>query len=186
MLAKMFGEDWNSAKDSNGSYLIDRTPEYFAPILNYLRCGVLVIDDGVNAEGVLHEAKFFNIGGIADKLSTIVERKSHVDAFSRKDVISILLTSSTNSTLRCQGLNLAGMPPILTIRCHHSLIAPSHHSLPPPLTLTPLHYAAKYQRCMQALSTFPPLLSFLFYISSNPSSQEWTCLAWTSPTSTSR
>ena len=109
MLAKMFGEGWNSAKDSNGSYLIDRTPEYFAPILNYLRCGVLVIDDGVNAEGVLHESKFFNIGGITDKLSTIVERKSHADAFSRKDVISILLTSSTNSSLRCQGLNLAGV-----------------------------------------------------------------------------
>lgn len=109
MLAKMFGEDWNSATDVHGAYLIDRTPEYFAPILNYLRCGVLVIDDGVNAEGVLHEAKFFNIGGIADKLSTIVDRKSHVDNFSRKDVISILLTSSTNSTLRCQGLNLAGV-----------------------------------------------------------------------------
>jgi hypothetical protein len=70
---------------------------------------VLVIDDGVNAEGVLNEAKFFNIAGIIDKLSTMVERKNRADAFSRKDVISILLTSSTNSTLRCQGLNLSGV-----------------------------------------------------------------------------
>jgi len=109
MLAKMFGEHWSSTTDANGSYLIDRTPEYFAPILNYLRCGVLVIDDGVNAEGVLQEAKFFNITSILERLNTIVERRLKADAFSRKDVVSILLTSSTNSTLRCQGLNLAGV-----------------------------------------------------------------------------
>jgi len=109
MLASMFGDSWNSATDASGSYMIDRTPEYFAPILNYLRCGVLVIDDGVNAEGVLNEAKFFNIAGIIDKLTAVVERKNRADAFSRKDVISILLTSSTNSTLRCQGLNLSGV-----------------------------------------------------------------------------
>jgi len=109
MLAKMFGEHWSSTTDASGSYLIDRTPEYFAPILNYLRCGVLVIDDGVNAEGVLQEAKFFNITSILDRLNTIVERRLKADAFSRKDVVSILLTSSTNSTLRCQGLNLAGV-----------------------------------------------------------------------------
>jgi hypothetical protein len=53
MLAKMFGDNWQSTTDAAGSYLIDRTPEYFAPILNYLRCGVLVIDDGVNAEGIV-------------------------------------------------------------------------------------------------------------------------------------
>lgn len=109
MLAKMFGEGWQSTTDANGSYLIDRTPEYFAPILNFLRCGVLVIDDGVNPEGVLQEAKFFNISGIIDKLNTIVARRANSDGFTRKDVVSILLTSSTNSTLRCQGLNLSGV-----------------------------------------------------------------------------
>ncbi len=51
MLAKMFGSDWESQKDESGAYLIDRTPEYFAPILNFLRCGQIIIDPGVNVEG---------------------------------------------------------------------------------------------------------------------------------------
>ncbi|GAM27621.1 hypothetical protein SAMD00019534_107970 [Acytostelium subglobosum LB1] len=109
MLAKMFGENWESTRDSNGSYLIDRSPEYFAPILNYLRCGNIIIDDGVNIEGVYLEARFFNISGMTDKLALLVDRKNRTDVFTRKDVISILLTSSSNSSLRCQGLNLSGV-----------------------------------------------------------------------------
>jgi len=49
MLFKLFaGESMPSAKDEQGAFLIDRTPEYFKPILNYLRTGELVIDSGVN------------------------------------------------------------------------------------------------------------------------------------------
>ncbi|KAM9957002.1 hypothetical protein ACTFIR_003739 [Dictyostelium discoideum] len=110
MLAKMFSESWDSAKDINGAYLIDRSPDYFTPILNYLRCGTIVIDESLNVEGVYQEARFFNITGMLDKLASLVERKSRsTDVFTRKDVISILLTSSSNSSLRCQGLNLAGV-----------------------------------------------------------------------------
>ncbi|EGC34912.1 hypothetical protein DICPUDRAFT_98057 [Dictyostelium purpureum] len=109
MLAKMFSESWDSAKDINGAYLIDRSPDYFAPLLNFLRCGTITIDDGINIEGVYQEARFFNITGMVDKLASMVERKSRSDVFTRKDVISILLTSSSNSSLRCQGLNLAGV-----------------------------------------------------------------------------
>ncbi|EFA83034.1 BTB/POZ domain-containing protein [Heterostelium album PN500] len=109
MLAKMFGESWDSTRDINGNYLIDRSPEYFAPIINFLRCGNLIIDDGVNVEGVYLEARFFNITGMLDRLSAMVERKMQTDVFTRKDVISILLTSSSNSSLRCQGLNLSGV-----------------------------------------------------------------------------
>eukprot|EP01113_Clastostelium_recurvatum_P032455 TRINITY_DN4175_c0_g1_i4.p1 TRINITY_DN4175_c0_g1~~TRINITY_DN4175_c0_g1_i4.p1 ORF type:complete len:426 (-),score=112.81 TRINITY_DN4175_c0_g1_i4:34-1311(-) len=109
MLATMFGEHWNSSRDAAGSYLIDRTPEYFAPILNFLRCGILVIDDGVNPEGVLQEATFFNITPIMERLVGLVDRRAKKDAFSRRDVIAILLTSSTNASLRCQGLNLEGV-----------------------------------------------------------------------------
>ena len=29
MLAKMFGNDWESQRDETGAYLIDRSPEYF-------------------------------------------------------------------------------------------------------------------------------------------------------------
>ncbi|KAK5583399.1 hypothetical protein RB653_004992 [Dictyostelium firmibasis] len=110
MLAKMFSENWDSAKDINGAYLIDRSPDYFTPILNYLRCGTIIIDESINVEGVYQEARFFNITGMLDKLASLVERKARsTDVFTRKDVISILLTSSSNSSLRCQGLNLAGV-----------------------------------------------------------------------------
>lgn len=37
--------------DENGAYLIDRSPTYFEPILNYLRNGQLIFDNNVNPEG---------------------------------------------------------------------------------------------------------------------------------------
>ena len=42
---------WSSAVDHSGAYLIDRSPTYFEPILNYLRHGQLIMDDGLNPLG---------------------------------------------------------------------------------------------------------------------------------------
>lgn len=65
MLARMFADDNNvylmtpSATDSVGAYLIDRSPEYFEPILNYLRHGDVILDKHVNPKGVMEEAVFY-------------------------------------------------------------------------------------------------------------------------------
>ena len=40
---------------NDGSYLIDRTPAYFEPILNFLRTGSLIINPNLNAEGITIE-----------------------------------------------------------------------------------------------------------------------------------
>jgi len=42
---------WSSAADSTGAYLIDRSPEYFEPLLNFLRHGKLILNEGLNTQG---------------------------------------------------------------------------------------------------------------------------------------
>lgn len=42
---------WLSATDSTGAYLIDRSPDYFEPLLNFLRHGKLILNEGINPQG---------------------------------------------------------------------------------------------------------------------------------------
>jgi len=65
MLAKMFAVDSPmkaAATDENGAYFIDRDPKYFRAILNFLRDpSKLIIDSNLNMEGVLQEARYFQV-----------------------------------------------------------------------------------------------------------------------------
>lgn len=114
MLARMFAQEdamCPSDKDSQGAYLIDRSSQYFEPILNYLRHGQLIYDGHLSPEGILEEAKFFGIEGLIPQLEELV-RQQQVNMedlpLTRRDVISALIKTSQMTELRFQGVNLAG------------------------------------------------------------------------------
>ncbi|XP_043267878.1 BTB/POZ domain-containing protein KCTD9 isoform X2 [Venturia canescens] len=120
MLARMFteGEDstaWRiqpSKRDDNGAFLIDRSPTYFEPLLNYLRHGQLILDSNINAAGVLEEARFYGIEGVIATLEEMVadnEKKGKgTVAITRRDVLKAIMSTPATSELRFQGVNLIG------------------------------------------------------------------------------
>lgn len=115
MLARMFDQNQISPSDQDpfGAYLIDRSPKYFEPILNYLRSGKLIVEQNTNLEGVLEEAKFYGIEKLVQQLEGLIEahtlsnNKSSIDvALTRIDVINAIINTSPDSELRFQGINL--------------------------------------------------------------------------------
>lgn len=121
MFARMFaqsGDDvngrqdaWLNSMDEDGAYLIDRSPEYFEPILNYLRHGQLILNKHINVRGVLEEAVFYGITSIVSELEMLVQEHQKADdttAITRREFVMSLMTTPTNCELRCQGLNFAG------------------------------------------------------------------------------
>lgn len=112
MLARMFDNDsnWKNKTDSNGAYLIDRSPKHFLPLLDYLRNGEIVLDKDINPQGVLLEAKFFGFTELTGKIEELMlasERKV-LEPLCRDDVIRALITTPSNYILRFRGLDFSG------------------------------------------------------------------------------
>lgn len=102
---------------------IDRNPQYFEPILNYLRSdGEILINPNVNICGVLLEAKYWGLSKLAEELERMIEQiQAEQEKIKRKDdsgceltrseIVKALLTCPTGKGgfLRFQGLNLTGI-----------------------------------------------------------------------------
>ena len=116
MLGRMFDEDneklLNPCQIQDGAFLIDRPPKYFEPILNYLRSGKMIIDQNINPEGVLEEARYFGMQSLIPMLEeSILKKEKEKDddkPLNRRDIIKILASTESSSELRFQGLNLSG------------------------------------------------------------------------------
>nr|XP_031834036.1 BTB/POZ domain-containing protein KCTD9 isoform X4 [Nomia melanderi] len=119
MLARMFSETTNneqrilpSRQDHSGAFLIDRSPTYFEPLLNYLRLGQIILDANVNAAGVLAEARFYGVEGAIEILTAMVEeeelQKSGLVSLTRKDVLKAIMSTPISSELRFQGVDFVG------------------------------------------------------------------------------
>lgn len=114
MLARMFSSEeyaWYSRVDGQGAYLIDRSPAYFEPLLNYLRQGTLLLGDRIDPRGVLEEAKFYGLGKVVEELEHKIqglESKNTIFPMARDEFVRILLSTPSICELRCQGVNLNG------------------------------------------------------------------------------
>ena len=115
MLARMFDSEqnyvWQSSVDPSGAYLIDRSPVFFEPILNYLRHGELVMNKGVNPRGVMEEAKFFGIMSLVELLGARIRDEEPAcdrTPITRREFVFKLMSTPPEWELRCQGMNFAG------------------------------------------------------------------------------
>eukprot|EP00742_Colponemidia_sp_Colp-10_P003654 GILJ01003889.1.p1 GENE.GILJ01003889.1~~GILJ01003889.1.p1 ORF type:complete len:722 (-),score=105.96 GILJ01003889.1:126-2291(-) len=88
-------------QEGHSCIFIDRAPEYVAPVMNFLRYRRLIVDGNTNLDGVLEEAKFFDIPALVTSLQeqiTKQKRKEHEDSLiqsadiTRRDLSTALVT----------------------------------------------------------------------------------------------
>lgn len=91
-LARLIRDDSEliSDRDETGAFLIDRDPRYFAPVLNYLRHGKLVVESNLSEEGMLEEAEFYNIINLIALVRESIARRDQRPGRDKKRVYRVL------------------------------------------------------------------------------------------------
>ncbi len=111
-------------RDSQGALVLDRSPEYFKPVLNFLRTGKVILDEGVNPEGVYEEARYYGVEELLAPLLDLMrqprwrrmrpggdpegEEEEARRPLTRREVVAATLSTPTGRELRFQGVDMAG------------------------------------------------------------------------------
>lgn len=96
---------FRTLQDENGAYLIDRDPSYFAPILNFLRHGKLILNKDLNEGGVLEEAEFYNITALIKLLKQRTGDRLNQNGNDPKNVYRLLHCSESELSLAISTLS---------------------------------------------------------------------------------
>lgn len=119
MLFRMFGPEQMGLRpcqvDSSGAYMIDRSPVYFEPLLNFLRTNQMILDAGVNPAGVLEEARYFGVEAAVAPLQHQLlywrqqtqEPGAGCQPLGRSQVVSALMGANSDAMLRFQGVDFS-------------------------------------------------------------------------------
>lgn len=86
--------------------MIDRDGRYFSPVLNYLRHGKLILDNGISAEGVLEEAEFYNITHLITLVKEHIQKSLQTSVVDNKQrVYRVLQCQENELTHVCISIN---------------------------------------------------------------------------------
>jgi len=103
MLAKMFdpASPLQPGVMIDGAYFIDRDPKYFRYVLNYLRCGQLLMDSDISLEAIKCEASYFGLVNLEEELNQRIgleeDKSEDLDPQKKSDVDKIQAALSQES-----------------------------------------------------------------------------------------
>lgn len=124
LLATMFSGRHILSQDREGYTFIDRDGKYFGYILNWLRDGDVPILEDRKYPQLLKEAQYFQLQGLIDGISDILEnkrkeldvleedkRKEKLGAsdLTRSDIIKLFILNVDRPWLHLEGLNFSGL-----------------------------------------------------------------------------
>jgi hypothetical protein len=76
-------------RDGTGAYFIDRDPETFAVILNYLRTGKVHLTQGVSRNQLKDEALYYGLGRLAEDVDAIDKEQGGTKSDDERQILVV-------------------------------------------------------------------------------------------------